>query len=236
MVKHILDQIMSPNTELKTEVNICKSSHSSTFFKASTYLSSVLVRIYPSANPSLGRFRKRSIYATVRGDRGIRRCGRFNGSVCGRGCGGKYGKFRGGHVQGCHGGVSGAYENGIDISDVTRHFEDSEWATILNDTRKSITEDRVRTKFLTNKKRRTTRSVSVEKNNKNQLISQIITGVKNASQNESGLEGGVTRVPTNGRMAQLYAYNRGSTSSNRNETEEQSLVVYDRLCNLVTNN
>ena len=27
MVDHLLDQIMSPNTELNTEVNICRSSH-----------------------------------------------------------------------------------------------------------------------------------------------------------------------------------------------------------------
>ena len=63
MVDNLLDQIMSPNTELKTEVNICRSSHSSKFFKAPTYLSTVVARIYPYANPSSCRFRKRSIYA-----------------------------------------------------------------------------------------------------------------------------------------------------------------------------
>ena len=36
MVEHLQDQIISPNTELKTEVNICRSSHSSAFVKAST--------------------------------------------------------------------------------------------------------------------------------------------------------------------------------------------------------
>ena len=43
MVEHIIDQIMSPNIELKTEVNIFRLSHSSTFAKASTYLSKVVV-------------------------------------------------------------------------------------------------------------------------------------------------------------------------------------------------
>ena len=38
MVKHILDHIMSPNTYLKIEVNICRSSHSSTIVKASVYI------------------------------------------------------------------------------------------------------------------------------------------------------------------------------------------------------
>ena len=63
---------------------------------------------------------------------------------------------------------------------------------------------------------------------------KIITGVQNASSNESGLAGGVTRVPINGSRAQVSAENRGSTSSNRNETEEQSVVIYDHLGNLVT--
>ena len=42
MIEHLLYQIMSPNTELKTGVNICRSSHSSIFFKASTYLFTVV--------------------------------------------------------------------------------------------------------------------------------------------------------------------------------------------------
>ena len=42
LVEHLLDQIMSPNTELNTEVKICRSSHLSTFFKTSTYLSTVV--------------------------------------------------------------------------------------------------------------------------------------------------------------------------------------------------
>ena len=75
MVDHILDQIMSPNIELKTEVNICRSSHSSTFVKESTYLSTVVSRLYPSSNPSSGRFRKRSICATGCGDCGSGRGG-----------------------------------------------------------------------------------------------------------------------------------------------------------------
>ena len=52
MVDNIIDQIMSPNKELKTEVNICRSSKSSTLVKASTYLSKVIARIYPSNKPS----------------------------------------------------------------------------------------------------------------------------------------------------------------------------------------
>ena len=46
MVEHLLDHIMPPNTELKTEVNICRSSQLSTFVKASTYLSTVVVYLH----------------------------------------------------------------------------------------------------------------------------------------------------------------------------------------------
>ena len=91
MVDHLLDQIMSPNTELKTEVNICRLSHSSTFVKVSTYLSTVVAIIHLSDNLSSGRFIKRSIYAAGRGDRGGGIGGLFNGIVHGRGFGGRGG-------------------------------------------------------------------------------------------------------------------------------------------------
>ena len=101
-------RIEAPNIDFKAEVKICMSSHSSTFFKASTYLSKLVERLYPPANPSSGCFRKRSSYTAVRGDRGGRRGGRGRGE----------------HIQGDFVGGSGAHENGIDISYVTRYFED----------------------------------------------------------------------------------------------------------------
>ena len=54
---HLLDQIMSPNTELKTEVKKFRSSHLSTFVKLSTYLSTVVAILYPYNKTSSGRFR-----------------------------------------------------------------------------------------------------------------------------------------------------------------------------------
>ena len=42
MVEHLLDQIIQQNTDLNTDVNICRSSHSSKFVKASTQLSMVV--------------------------------------------------------------------------------------------------------------------------------------------------------------------------------------------------
>ena len=141
----------------------------------------MVTRIYPSTNPSSGRFRKRSIYAAGREYCGSGRGGSFNGRGCDRGLGERGVISRGGNVQRCHGGGSGAHGNGIDISDVTRHFEYLESAALSNDTRKGITEDPIRTKFLSNKKRRTTRFISAGKDNQNRLISQIITGFQNAS-------------------------------------------------------
>ena len=99
MVDILLDQIMSSNTELKKEVNIFRLSHSSIFFKAYTYLSTVVARIYPYDNPSSSRFRKRSIYAAGRGYPGGGIVGRFNDRVSGRGSVGRDGRGRGVHVQ-----------------------------------------------------------------------------------------------------------------------------------------
>ena len=92
----------------------------------------------------------------------------------------------------------------------------------------------MRTKLQAYKQRRTTSCVSAEKDNKNFLFSHIITGVQNTSRNEYVLAGGVTHFPTNGSRAQVSDANIGSTSSNRNKTEEHSAVIYDHLGNLVT--
>ena len=91
----------------------------------------------------------------------------------------------------------------------------------------------MRTDSLLNKMRRTTRSVSSEKYNKKRLIYQIITGVQNARQNESGLAGGVTRFPISVSRAQVSSANRCSDFTNINDTEDQSVVIYDHLGNLV---
>ena len=125
----------------------------------------MVARLYLYVNSSSDRFRKRSIYDAGCGDRGGGRGGRFNGRGPGRVRGGRGGRGRGVNGLGGLGGGSGAHENLIYISDVIRYFEDSDWAAISNDTRKRITEDPVCTKFLANKKRRTTSSVSVEKYN-----------------------------------------------------------------------
>ena len=99
----------------------------------------MIARLYPSDNPSSGRFRKRSLYAASRGYRGSRRGVSFNGRGIGRGSGGRGGRGRVKHAQGGRIGGSDAHENVIDISDVTRYFEDSEWDALSNYIRKIIT-------------------------------------------------------------------------------------------------
>ena len=62
----------------------------------------------------------RSIYTTGRGDRANGRGECFNGQGRVIGRGGRGVRGRGIRIQGGCGGGSGVYENGIDISDVTR--------------------------------------------------------------------------------------------------------------------
>ena len=109
MVEHLLNQSISPNTYLKIEVNICSSSHSSIFVKPSTYLSTVVVILYPSTNPSSGRFRKYGFYATGFYDLSSRSGGRFNVHGRGRGRVGGGGRFIGISSRVGHVGVSGTY-------------------------------------------------------------------------------------------------------------------------------
>ena len=101
----------------------------------------------------------------------------------------------------------------------------------MNNTTKRITWDLTHIKLLANKNRHTTRSVSTKKDNEDQLIFQIITGVKNTSSDEYGLEGGVIHFTTNGSITQVSATNRSSSSAIRNEPKDLSVVSFDHLGN-----
>ena len=50
--RQLLDNINFPNKCFKTEVNICRYIHIDTFETASTYLSTVISRIFPATQPS----------------------------------------------------------------------------------------------------------------------------------------------------------------------------------------
>ena len=72
-VSQLLDKINCPNNDLKTEVNICRYSHSDSFDKASTHLSTVLSCLFPATQPSSGRYGRRwQVNSAGRGVKGGR--------------------------------------------------------------------------------------------------------------------------------------------------------------------
>ena len=86
-----MDNINCPKKDLKTEANICRSSHIASFDTAFTYLSTVISRLLPATQPSSGRYgHKRQVNSSSRGV-GVGRGGRFEGRE-GRGRGGKEGR------------------------------------------------------------------------------------------------------------------------------------------------
>eukprot|EP00979_Chaetoceros_neogracilis_P018862 scaffold11348_cov779-Chaetoceros_neogracile.AAC.1 len=109
-------------------------------------MATVVSRIFPSSQPSSGRYNRRGISATGRGGRG-----EYNGGGRGRGRGGR-GRGRGGRDGGRgrgrgrggggRGGGSGSQtENGVDISDVTRWYGEIEWDKLSHATQIRILND-----------------------------------------------------------------------------------------------
>ena len=79
-VRQFLNKINSSKKYLKTEANICRSSHSASFETASTYLSIIISRLFPVTQPSSGRYgwiqQVNSSLRVGRGGRGVRFTGR----------------------------------------------------------------------------------------------------------------------------------------------------------------
>ena len=148
------------------EVNIWRSYHSYSFVQASTYLSTVITRLYQPINPSSDRFRKTIIYTTFQGGCVSGRGGQFGGYGHVRGYVDRVRHGRGGHSsQVGHIGWNGTKKNGINISDVTRYFDDEEWYKLSHEMRGGIIEDPVHTKFIANTKWCIKNSVNTEKDN-----------------------------------------------------------------------
>ena len=118
----------------KTEVNICRSRHSAIFKTASTYLSTIISRIFPVTHPSSGIYgRRRQVNSAGRGGR-VGRGGRFGG----RGC----------RVRGCQGGrrVRGKGNinqsgNGVNVSDPTRLYGKEEFSRLSCDNQQLTLKD-----------------------------------------------------------------------------------------------
>ena len=117
---------------LKIEVKICRSSHSANFGLDSTYLLTLISRLFPATHPSSGRYVQRLQ---------VNSAGRV-------GRGGIYGRFegRGGRSRGGQGGCVGLgkgnrnqSENGVDISNTTRRYGKEEWSRLSYDTQERMT-------------------------------------------------------------------------------------------------
>ena len=114
-VRQLLDDIHFQNNNLKTEVNICKSRHSASFETYSTYLSTVISRLFSATQLSPGRYgRRRQVNSSGREViEGIFRI--FEGR---RGCGrGGLGGHRGRGKENRNRSL-----NGVDIRITTRWY------------------------------------------------------------------------------------------------------------------
>ena len=131
-------------------VNICRSSHNNNFIQASTYLQTEVARIFPDSQPISGRYgKRRHIKAFVRGE-GDRGDGKVRGRFGGRG-------GRGGNNRSVRAGGRGSgkpnKENGIDISDTTRWYEQDKLSALSSVTRNYLIQHPDRKKNIEEKKK-----------------------------------------------------------------------------------
>jgi hypothetical protein len=234
-VQYLLDKVNCPNPELKTEVNICRSFHAASFENAATYMATVVSRIFPSSQPSSGRYNRRGISATGRGGRG-----EYNGGGRGRGRGGR-GRGRGGRDGGRgrgrgrggggRGGGSGSQtENGVDISDVTRWYGEIEWDKLSHATQIRILNDPERAAAVAARRNTSRRTSSVSTpgggnpDDENRIVAAVINGMTNANRNASAA--GV-RYPTTGHGGTRQ------TAAVQGVPTDVSVITYDHLGNQV---
>ena len=229
-VDHLLNKIQCPDKEFQMVVNICRSSHSNSFVQASTYLQTEVARIFPEAQPSSGRYGKR---------RYIKAFGR------GGGRGGRYGdrgRFsgRGGRGRGGRGGNAKANkENGVDISDPTRWYDDEELSALSSATRNYILQHPDRQKAIDERKkerakRRNTSATEASSKRTNDEQGALITAVVNAQRNAAAVNAGVN-YPQNGSSRRTNAATRSNPPSqvSTNGSAEASVLTFDHLGNIV---
>ena len=210
------------NNNLKNEVNICRSGHSDSFEKASTYLSTVISQLLPATNTSLERYGRRSQVNSVdRGGRVVR--GSWFEGRGGRGRGGWEG--RGGNQS----------KNEVDISNPTRWYGKEEWSRLSCNTQQHILKDPAIEQAENerhgkkNKTTNTTASVNTNKVNPkhNRLVAAIINGILNASQHKHLQSTLMIRYSPNGsRITLAENVNNDNNSGSKNDT---SVITYDHL-------
>ena len=218
-VQRLLDNINCPNQELKTEVSICRSSHSDTFDQAATYIATVVSRLFPNAQPSSNRYRSRRNVSAICGGRGGR---------------GRGGRGRGGRGRG-RGGQGGSIENGVDVSDATRWYSTEEWAKLSQETQQRILNDPARAAAVEQrrKKRKTSavETASSTQDEQNRHVAAIVNGVINASRHEAQDSQSV-RFPVNGSSRSTQAVQRSNTPTNTG-SDDVSVITYDHNGNRV---
>jgi hypothetical protein len=172
-VKLLLDRIQCNHGEVKTQVSICRASYSADFVQASTYMSREISRIFPNSNVASISFGK--------------------GKYKGRNVSLMNGKGRKRNKNGKE------INNGVDITDRTRYFSKDEWKKLDPEARKKILEDPERIKL---KKQKEARKVSemestqnanagtdaasvISKESEERMISAIIRGVMQSSQEDA---------------------------------------------------
>ena len=229
-VNMLLSKIQTSSLELKTQISICRDSHSATFVTAITFLQTGIARIFPVTHQSGRGIRgRRQINSTGRSGRG-----RFGGRGRGRG----YGRGRGRGRGGDRGGRGTSYygprmENGVDISDFTRYFDKEEWNKLSYETRDAIHADPDRNRAIEDRKKKRRKVNGVETkaettNIPNHQIAQLITGVHNAIVNGGGSGGGQGHhQPLNGSRVAAAA------AVTRNSRDDISQITFDENGNII---
>ena len=235
----LLNNINCPNAELKTEINICRSQHADTFENASTYIATQISRIFPEYQPSSGRYAKGGRgYRGYSGGRNISAFGRGRGRFQGRGGrGNRGGRGARGYGRGGRGGRGGrpTIENGIDISDPTRWYDESEFSALSHETRKRILENPTRAEAIEARRKRRKTSSSTTSQGSTQ-IAAIITGVMNAQRNnqENTAPMPQIRTLTSGNNRAISSVPRSSQNTIPIPPGDSSTIVtYDHLGNVI---
>ena len=201
-VNTLLNRIQTSSQDLKTEISICRNSHNKSFIEAVTFMQTGISRLFPH---NQSRNRRRQINAYGRGDRG----GRFGGrnSSRGRGRGGRNGYRRDNNDnRGYKRKNDDKYENGVDISDRTRFFNDDEWRKLSYQTRDLIHNDPDRIKRLN------------ERNSRRRGASAATTVTDHQSDRNSNSS---RSGPPNGSRAVSGAKTSGSVTSGSEITYDQ---------------
>ena len=238
-ISDLLDKINCTDAEVKTHVSIVRNT-CTTFATAATEMATHISRIFPSSHPSSGRYKKRKI-ASLGGGRGRGRGGGRGGQGRGRG-----GRGRGGGGRGRGGG--GQTENGIDISDPCRWYDEHELSALSDETRRSILNhpDRAAAIAARKRNRRNTSGVSTGTGTGNGSNESAVPTTRSEREIfQAATINGIMNAMNHSRVGTPVNYpghgNRRTSAANRgppaqistNSNDAASVITYDHLGNPV---